>query len=71
VIAELEANAKGRGSRDVISAQQARFDLQVLVRDGNGRPWRLRWRMTCTGERFETDKPAVGVTFDLAGTNAV
>src|SRR5919109_4891259 len=30
---QLEATVKGSGPRDVISGQQARFDLQVLVRD--------------------------------------
>jgi hypothetical protein len=68
---QLQATVKGRGPRDVISAQQARFDLQVLVRDGNGQHWRLRGRMTCTGDRLDTDEPAVDVTFDLASAEAV
>lgn len=67
---QLEATVKG-GSRGVISAQQARFDLQVLVRDGNGQHWRLRGRMTCTGERLDMDAPAVGMAFDLASAEAV
>ena len=68
---ELEATVKGSGPRNVISGQQARFDLQVLVRDGNGRHWRLRGRMTCTGERLDTDEPTAGMTFDLASAEAV
>ena len=68
---QLEVTVEGRGPRDVISGQQARFDLQVLVRDGNGRHWRLRGRLTCTGERLDTHEPAVGVTFDLASAEAV
>jgi hypothetical protein len=68
---QLEATVKGSGPREVVSGQQARFDLQVLVRDGNGQHWRLRGRMTCTGDRLDTDEPAVGVTFDLASAEAV
>jgi hypothetical protein len=68
---QLDATVKGSGPRDVISAQQARFDLQLLVRDGNGQHWRLRGRMTCTGHRLDTDEPAVDVTFDLASAEAV
>jgi hypothetical protein len=65
---QLEATVRGSG---VVSAQRACFDLQVLVCDGNGRHWRLRGRMTCTGERLDTDEPTLDVAFDLASTEAV
>ena len=68
---EFEATVKGSGAPNVISGQQARFDLQVLVRDGNGQHWRLRGRMTCTGELLDTDEPTGGVAFDLASAEAV
>jgi hypothetical protein len=68
---QLEATVKGGGPAGVVSAQLARFELQALVRDGNGRHWRLRGRLTLVGEQLDAGRTAVRSGFDLASAEAV
>jgi hypothetical protein len=54
----------------VVIGQDATFALQVFVRDGGGRLWRLRGRWTYVGRGLGTPSPSVThywELFDLEG----
>lgn len=55
----------------VIRAREAVFALQVFVRDGTGRPWRLRGRWIYTGRDLGTADASITHHWELAGAEGV
>ncbi|RKS68881.1 hypothetical protein BZB76_6018 [Actinomadura pelletieri DSM 43383] len=55
----------------VIRAHDACFPLQVFVRDGSGRPWRLRGRWTYSGRGLGTSAASVTHSWHLLSAEGV
>ncbi|POM22924.1 hypothetical protein BTM25_51300 [Actinomadura rubteroloni] len=65
---DLRASVDAAG---VIRSHDARFELQVFVQDGAGRPWRLRGHWTYSGRDLGTAAASVTHSWRLSAAEGV
>lgn len=58
-------------SAGVIRAHDACFSLQIFVRDGAGRPWRLHGRWTYSGRELGTSAASITHYWELDSAEGV